>query len=313
MWQIIAGQALSAGLGAIGANRAASAQEAAARRSQDAAYRGQLTSMQMNEPGRAIGYGALADIGNLFGYATPAYTSIGDLTRTMTRLGAKEVNQALKQGMTFEQIAQLGTLGDLNAKQLKKLGKRLTPEQIMQLRVGPQAAPAASGAPAQPDTTPQAGNMDRFFASPDYQFRQQEGAKAIDRAAAARGGALGGNALRAQTEYASNLASGEFGNYFNRLMQVAGIGQNATGATQNAVSQGTQQQMNAQQAIGDARASGIMGVANSVGSAINNGLSLYALQNYLRPAAPPTAGLSPIDITARYITNQFNPNYNVGP
>lgn len=299
MWQMIAGQALQAGLGALGANQAANAQEAAAKRAQDMAYRGQMASMQMNEPGRAIGYGALADIGSLYGYSTPSYTSLADLTRTMTRLGAGEVKQAIKSGMSFDQLSQMGTLGDVTGKQLKKLGKYLTPEQIMQLRAGPQAASAPSGAPAQPGTS-QSGNMDRFFASPDYQFRLQEGRSAIDQSAAARGGALSGNALRAQSQYASNLAAGEYGNYFNRLMQVAGIGQNATGATQNAVTAGTQQQMNAQQNIGDARASGIMGVANSVGGAAGNIGNLYALQQMLNPPDPMN-GLDPVHVWQKRI------------
>jgi hypothetical protein len=65
--------------------------------------------------------------------------------------------------------------------------------------------------------------MSRFFTSPDYQFRQAEGQSAIDRGAAARGGALSGNAIRGGVEYASNLASGEYGNYVNRLLAMGAV------------------------------------------------------------------------------------------
>ncbi len=53
-----------------------------------------------------------------------------------------------------------------------------------------------------------------FYASPDYQFRKKEGMDQIGATFAARGS--GGNALRALAEFNSNLASGEFGNWWGR-------------------------------------------------------------------------------------------------
>jgi len=58
---------------------------------------------------------------------------------------------------------------------------------------------------------------------PGYAFRLQEGIKALDRSAAARGGLLGGNQLRGVSEYGQGLASQEFGNAYNRF-----IGEQAT-------------------------------------------------------------------------------------
>lgn len=58
---------------------------------------------------------------------------------------------------------------------------------------------------------------------PGYAFRLQEGIKALDRSAAARGGLLGGNQLRGLTDYGQGLASQEFGNAYNRF-----IGEQAT-------------------------------------------------------------------------------------
>ena len=106
-----------------------------------------------------------------------------------------------------------------------------------------------------------------FFASPDYQFRMDESLKALDRSAAARGELLSGNQMKGITQYAGNLASGEFNNYMNRLAGLAGIAQSATNTT-NAL-QGNENALTAQgiQAAGDARASGHMAKAN-----IKNGL-----------------------------------------
>jgi hypothetical protein len=47
-----------------------------------------------------------------------------------------------------------------------------------------------------------------FVASPDYQFRKDEGQKAIDRAGSARGNFYSGGALKEAAYFGSNLASG---------------------------------------------------------------------------------------------------------
>jgi hypothetical protein len=63
--------------------------------------------------------------------------------------------------------------------------------------------------------------------NPAYQFRQQEAQKALERSAAARGGLLSGQFAKALQERSQGLASEEFGNAFNRLSGVVGMGQNA--------------------------------------------------------------------------------------
>jgi hypothetical protein len=66
----------------------------------------------------------------------------------------------------------------------------------------------------------------QFLASnPAYQFRQQEAQKALERSAAARGGLLSGQFAKALQERSQGLASEEFGNAFNRLSGVVGMGQ----------------------------------------------------------------------------------------
>ena len=78
--------------------------------------------------------------------------------------------------------------------------------------------------------------MDQFKADPGYAFRLKEGQKALDSQAAARGGLISGNALRAATAYGQEMGSQEYTNAFSRyqterasklapLQSLAGVGQ----------------------------------------------------------------------------------------
>lgn len=122
------------------------------------------------------------------------------------------------------------------------------------------------------------GDMTNFFASPDYNFRREEGMRGLERTAAARGGAFSGNALRALGERNSNLASGEFGDWWNRQAGLAGIGQSATNATAMAGQNKANNVSNNMIGAGDARASGIAGQANAWSGAIS-GLTNYGMYN----------------------------------
>jgi hypothetical protein len=107
-----------------------------------------------------------------------------------------------------------------------------------------------------------------FLESPDYQFRRDEGTRDIQQQFAARGGAQSGNALKALAQYNSNLASGEFGNRFNRLASLAGFAQQANSqGAQNAIATGRGVASGLQDA-GSARASGLVGSANAIGDGI---------------------------------------------
>lgn len=59
-------------------------------------------------------------------------------------------------------------------------------------------------------------NPNSFQQDPGYQFRLQQGEDAIMRSAAARGGRMGGDTLKALLEHGQGLASQEFGNAYNR-------------------------------------------------------------------------------------------------
>jgi hypothetical protein len=72
-----------------------------------------------------------------------------------------------------------------------------------------------------------------FQKSPGYQFRLEQGQKALEATQAARGGLLSGGAMKEMNKYSQGIASDEYGNYINQLAGLAGIGQNAANAMGN--------------------------------------------------------------------------------
>ena len=66
-----------------------------------------------------------------------------------------------------------------------------------------------------------------FYKSPGYQFRMDEGVRALDRSASAKGMLMSGGLQRELLRYGQGVATSEFGNYANRLASLAGVGQTA--------------------------------------------------------------------------------------
>jgi hypothetical protein len=134
--------------------------------------------------------------------------------------------------------------------------------------------------------------MDQFQQDPGYQFRLNEGLKALDRQAAARGGLISGNAMKAASRYGQDYASNEYTNAFNRyqternaqlnpLQSLAGVGQSATNYVGNAAQNMGQAQNQNIQSIGNAQASGYVGGANALNSALGTYLNYNQGQDYL--------------------------------
>lgn len=60
--------------------------------------------------------------------------------------------------------------------------------------------------------------MAQLQMDPSYAFREQQGMKALQQSAAARGGLLSGTTLKGIQNYGQGLASTEYGNAYNRFM-----------------------------------------------------------------------------------------------
>ena len=128
-----------------------------------------------------------------------------------------------------------------------------------------------------------------FYQSPGYEFRFDEGQRAIERSAAARGGLMSGGMGRELVRYGQGVATSEFGNYANRLASLAGIGQTANQqgiyAGANAGSQvGTTSGQLGQTIMssGTAQAFGIAGAGNALASGIQGAAGAFGagIQQY---------------------------------
>ncbi len=135
-----------------------------------------------------------------------------------------------------------------------------------------------------------------FTKDPGYGFRLGEGTQALERSAAARGGALSGAALKGITRYGQDFASGEYQNAynrfnadrtqrFNRLASLAGVGQTAT---RDVAQQGAQVASNVGNNImgaGNAQASSYVAQGNAIGGAANT-LGNFAMNKYYMSQMP---------------------------
>lgn len=134
-------------------------------------------------------------------------------------------------------------------------------------------------------------DMSAFYTSPDYQFRRDEGNRDINNSFAARGGALSGNALRGITDYNSNLASGEFNNFYQRRLQEAGLGGAATSQGVNAAQYTGGNVANLLGQQGNARASGIVDQSNALTGGLNDLSSWFG--DWLKKRNPTGGGAYP--------------------
>ena len=147
--------------------------------------------------------------------------------------------------------------------------------------------------------------MDQFTQDPGYAFRLQQGQKALDASAAARGGLISGNALRAAQGYGQEMGSQEYQNAFNRyqternaqlnpLQSLAGVGQTtgqqvgAAGAA-NAGAVGNYLTGGAA-----AQAAGTVGGANAITSGLGTYLN-YNQGNNLLSALQRNQSMQPVN------------------
>lgn len=135
--------------------------------------------------------------------------------------------------------------------------------------------------------------MDDFQADPGYAFRLEQGMKALQNSAAAKGLLSSGNTLKGITDYGQNAASQEYMNAFNRyqinranrinpLLSVMGSGQTAANTLTNAGSQLGQGLSQAQVAAGNAQASGYINMGNALNNALTGGMNSYTNYNNMQ-------------------------------
>ncbi len=366
-WALALAAITGAGASAWGADQGANATDKAAKENINLARENRNIGIALNEPNRALGYGATSDLATLYGYQIPAYTpgsqlvsggggtggggagalygpsanapinvdgrradggyglSVGGIGwnsgSNQRRFGGQidpvtgQVDlRNIKNGKKEAKLEAAATAylrGETDKLKGKKLsrvrgaiddlrggGYQFDPAAAARAEAERQAAanfnPAAPGSagnpgqqyfdPLDPNSNPNlpprpagqpagqpatgggAGNFSRFFTSPDYQWRLDQQNKAVERSAAARGGLFRGATGTALARESGNLASQEFGNYFERLMRMNGQGGAATNNTVGSVGSGNAAAILANTNAANARASSYA----DIGGAVNN-------------------------------------------
>jgi hypothetical protein len=126
--------------------------------------------------------------------------------------------------------------------------------------------------------------------APNYQFMLDQGLGAVKNQFNAAGGLIGGNALKGINDYAQNYAGNAyqnaFQNYtanqtniFNRLSNIAGLGQTANQTTATAGQNAATASSNYLTSGAAAQAAGTVGAANALSSGTQNALGWNYLSN----------------------------------
>jgi hypothetical protein len=148
----------------------------------------------------------------------------------------------------------------------------------------------------------------QYQADPGYAFRLKEGLNAMNASAAARGGLISGNALRAGQAYGQQMGSQEYGAAFNRYLQnyanaqntfqmnrnnlvdplkfLSSQGQAAAAGQAANIGQGAANTANLTTGAANAQAAGMIGSANAYTNAIGQGVSMYQTNQLLNRFAP---------------------------
>lgn len=184
---------------------------------------------------------------------------------------AKQSTQTQREAMAMQQAMYDQTRSDLGP-YMTAGTNALSPSQALLGLQGPEAAQAA---------------MANFQASPGHQYQVDQGMRAVPNSAA-QGMLHSGATMKALQDHGHQMANIDFTTHYNRLMGLAGFGQNAAAGvgnngvqTANGMAAGAAGIAQTQASAGGAQASIYGNAAQGIGNSINNGLNDYAYQQGL--------------------------------
>lgn len=182
--------------------------------------------------------------------------------------------------MALSSLAQ-GGLGALSARSQRKAQKAALAQQerMFQQQMEAQRPWREAGTMALGDLRALLSDPSRIERSPAYQFRIDEGQKALERNIAARGGTLGGGALRELTRYGQGMASDEYQNQFNRLASLAGLGQAATSQSGAYMGQFGAQMGEGLANLGNIKASSYLGMGQALAGGVGDYMNYKLLKD----------------------------------
>jgi len=159
--------------------------------------------------------------------------------------------------------AEVGTPESIRANLLNQ------PQYTTPGQVAPVATvDAGSDAPGTFQPGSEEFDFSGFYESPGYQFRLEEGNKALENRLAASGRLDSGAGTKDFIRFNQGMASDEFNNFTNQLFNLAGFGQTANQSTANALQNTGNQVGQAFANQGTVQASGIVGAANAQSNAL---------------------------------------------
>lgn len=142
-------------------------------------------------------------------------------------------------------------------------------------------APAAGSNPAPVATSTGNGILDALRATPGYEFRMNEGTRALEGSMAARGLGNSGAAQKAQLRYSQGLADQTYGQAVDRLFQAANVG---TGAQAQVTAAGRDA------AVGGGNAALNIGAANADRATTRAGIWANGINETIRGVTRAVAG-----------------------
>lgn len=277
----IGGSALISGaVGASSASKAASAQERSAQLAADTQLQMFNTVNDQQAPYRQAGTAALSKLSDLLGIGS-----------------TKELPQGVTP-YTFDEWTQRGNYGGSAWPNSGVTGGNYSPQERYQQYLNSIKVDTPT-----PQTTDTGTLLKPFSAQdlsqwqdPGYQFRLQQGLGAMQNSAAGTSGLVSGNSLRSLMDYGQNSASQEYQNAFNRyntnqtniynrLSNIAGLGQTAANTSGQLGMTAAGNIGSAQMAGGAAQAAGYIGAGNAINSGINNAMGWYLGNKYLNSQA----------------------------
>ena len=133
-----------------------------------------------------------------------------------------------------------------------------------------------------------------YTTSPGYQFQLDQGLRAVDAGAAAKGILRSGATLKAEQAFGAGLADTDFTNYYNRLFDLSKLGESAASGSATA-SQTTghdiaQTDLSLGSALASAYGNAAKGVGNAATGYLNNVGYQNALSNFGNPRIGTTSG-----------------------
>ncbi len=243
---IIIGAGVAGGSSVIAANKGAKAATGAAAAGITAQERALNTILGLTAPGRQVGNEALNTLASLF---IPGFEGLNIAGSNVGGSG----DSGPARGQIGRLLEQTGFFGDSGDGGTSTDGTRLAPVD-------------------------QEGIAELFRNLPGVQFEIDQAEKSVGNSFASRGGAFGGNAIRALGDRTGEIASSRV---TNNLFQLAGFGPQATGTAANAAANAGNNISGLLQGAGFAQQQGFQNAGAGINNAIQGGLNNFLLMQAL--------------------------------